>query len=185
MDSTETGIGRFARAASFAAQKHSTQRRKDAEASPYINHPLALATLLATEGDVEDVDVLCAAVLHDTIEDTATTADELRAHFGDTVASIVMEATDDKTQAPEVRKRLQIEHAPHASPQAKLVKLADKICNLRDLLTSPPPEWSAERRRDYFDWSIRVVAGLRGVNPRLDAAFDVVVARRTELPAAQ
>lgn len=181
MESTETGIGRFARAASFAAQKHSTQRRKDAEASPYINHPLALATLLANEGGVEDVDVLCAAVLHDTIEDTATTADELRAHFGDTVASIVMEATDDKTLPPDVRKRLQIEHAPHASPQAKLVKIADKICNLRDLLTSPPPEWPAERRRNYFDWSMRVVAGLRGVNPSLDAAFDEIVARRTEL----
>ena len=177
MDSKETGIGRFARAASFAAQKHSTQRRKDAEASPYINHPLALATLLANE----DVDVLCAAVLHDTIEDTATTADELRAHFGDTVASIVMEATDDKTLPPDVRKQLQTEHAPHASPQAKLVKIADKIYNLRDLLTSPPPEWPAERRRNYFDWSMQVVAGLRGVNPSFDAAFDEIVARRTEL----
>ena len=177
MDSTETGIGRFARAASFAAQKHSTQRRKDAEASPYINHPLALATLLANEGGVEDVDVLCAAVLHDTIEDTATTAAELAARFGAEVAAVVVEVTDDKTLPKLQRKQLQIEHAPHLSRPAKLVKLADKLCNLRDIIEAPPANWALERRAAYVTWTRDVVAGLRGTCPPLEAAFDAAHAR--------
>jgi guanosine-3',5'-bis(diphosphate) 3'-pyrophosphohydrolase len=156
----------------FAADKHRNQRRKDAEASPYINHPIALVNVLANEGGVQDVTVLCAAVLHDTIEDTETTAGELRALFGDQVAAVVLEVTDDKSLDKAQRKQLQIEHAAHCSPQAKLVKLADKICNLRDLLTSPPADWSAERKQAYFDWAAAVVAGLRGVHPGLEAVFD-------------
>jgi guanosine-3',5'-bis(diphosphate) 3'-pyrophosphohydrolase len=111
-------------------------------------------------------------VLHDTIEDTETTADELRALFGDQVASVVLEVTDDKSLDKAQRKQLQIEHAVHISPEAKLVKLADKICNLRDLLASPPADWSAERKQAYFDWAAAVVAGLRGVHPGLEAVFD-------------
>ena len=122
------------RAAAFAAEKHKNQRRKDAEASPYINHPIALANVLATEGGVVDPDVLCAALLHDTIEDTETTAEELRRAFGESVTAIVLEVTDDKSLPKAERKRLQIEHAKHASPQAKLVKLADKICNMESRL---------------------------------------------------
>jgi guanosine-3',5'-bis(diphosphate) 3'-pyrophosphohydrolase len=162
----------FIQAVAFAADKHRNQRRKDAEASPYINHPIALANVLANEGGVQDVTVLCAAVLHDTIEDTETTADELRALFGDQVAAVVLEVTDDKSLDKAQRKQLQIEHAAHCSPQAKLVKLADKICNLRDLLASPPADWSAERKQNYFDWAVNVVAGLRGVHPGLEAVFD-------------
>jgi guanosine-3',5'-bis(diphosphate) 3'-pyrophosphohydrolase len=109
---------------------------------------------------------------HDTIEDTETTAEELGALFGDQVASVVLEVTDDKSLGKAQRKQLQIEHAAHGSPQAKLVKLADKICNLRDLLTSPPADWSAERKQAYFDWAAAVVAGLRGVHPGLEAVFD-------------
>ncbi len=131
-------LAALVQAMAFAADKHRNQRRKDAEASPYINHPIALANVLANEGGVQDVTVLCAAVLHDTIEDTETTAGELRALFGDQVAAVVLEVTDDKSLDKAQRKQLQIEHAAHCSPQAKLVKLADKICNLRDLLTSPP-----------------------------------------------
>ena len=162
----------FIQAVAFAADKHRNQRRKDAEASPYINHPIALANVLANEGGVQDVTVLCAAVLHDTIEDTETTADELRALFGDQVAAVVLEVTDDKSLDKAQRKQLQIEHAAHISPEAKLVKLADKICNLRDLLVSPPADWSAERKQAYFDWAAAVVAGLRGVHPGLEAVFD-------------
>lgn len=165
-------LAALVQAMAFAADKHRNQRRKDAEASPYINHPIALANVLANEGGVQDVTVLCAAVLHDTIEDTETTADELRALFGDQVAAVVLEVTDDKSLDKAQRKQLQIEHAAHCSPQAKLVKLADKICNLRDLLTSPPAGWSAERKQAYFDWAAAVVAGLRGVHPRLEAVFD-------------
>jgi GTP diphosphokinase / guanosine-3',5'-bis(diphosphate) 3'-diphosphatase len=165
------------RAAQFAAEKHRHQRRKDVHASPYINHPIELANVLANDGGITDPDVLCAALLHDTIEDTETTAEELRATFGDTITDIVLEVTDDKALSKEDRKRLQIEHAPHVSHQAKLVKLADKICNLRDIISSPPAKWSLERKQEYFDWAAKVVAGARDANPRLAAIFDEVCAR--------
>ena len=166
------------RALAFAAHKHRDQRRKDAEASPYINHPIALADVLVNEGGITDVEVLCAALLHDTVEDTATTHEELVNAFGSRVARIVAEVTDDKALAKAERKRLQIEHAPGLSAEAKLVKLADKICNLRDVAERPPAKWDLERRREYFDWAKRVVAGVRGAHPRLEAAFDAAYARR-------
>lgn len=174
-------IGIILKATQFAANKHRNQRRKDADASPYINHPIALANVLANEGSVVDATVLCAAVLHDTIEDTKTTADELRHLFGDKVTAIVLEVTDDKSLDKEVRKEEQVRHAPHISTEAKLVKLADKICNLRDILASPPADWSAERKRTYFEWAARVVDGLRGVHPGLEAVFDGLLARQSEL----
>lgn len=169
------------KAVAFATEKHTGQRRKDADASPYINHPIALANVLANEGGVEDPVVLCAAVLHDTIEDTETTAVVLDALFGGKVTSVVLEVTDNKSLEKDVRKQRQIEHAPHISPEAKLVKLADKICNLRDILASPPADWSAERKQAYFDWAAQVVSGVRGVNPRLELVFDELYARRSEL----
>ena len=129
------------KALAFAAHKHRDQRRKDPEASPYINHPIALADVLVNEGGVTDVEVLCAALLHDTVEDTATTPDELAEAFGARVASIVAEVTDDTRLPKAERKRLQIEHAGALSTQAKLVKLADKICNLRDVAQRPPASW--------------------------------------------
>lgn len=173
-------IGMFVGAAAFAAEKHRHQRRKDADASPYINHPIALASVLAVEGGVSDPTVLCAAVLHDTIEDTETTVEELESLFGPEVASVVVEVTDDKALEKHVRKQRQIEHAPHLSTQAKLVKLADKICNLRDILASPPANWSAERKQAYFDWAAQVVGGVRGVHPGLEAVFDGIHARSAE-----
>jgi guanosine-3',5'-bis(diphosphate) 3'-pyrophosphohydrolase len=173
--------GTLIRAIAFAAEKHRTQRRKDAESSPYINHPIALANVLANEGGIEDPVVLCAALLHDTLEDTETTAAELEALFGDEVTAIVLEVTDDKSLAKQVRKQRQIEHAPQSSPKAKLVKLADKICNLRDIIASPPAEWSAERKQAYFDWAAQVVAGLRGTHPGLEAVFDGLFVHRAEL----
>jgi len=171
----------LAKAVAFAADKHRNQRRKDAEASPYINHPIALVNVLANEGGVGDVVVLCAAVLHDTIEDTETTSEELNAIFGQKVASVVMEVTDDKSLEKLVRKQRQVEHAPHISTEAKLVKLADKISNLRDILASPPADWTAERKQDYFEWAAKVVAGLRGVHPGLESVFDGLYARQAEL----
>ena len=160
------------RALAFAAHKHRDQRRKDAEASPYINHPIALAEVLAGEGGVADLEVLAAALLHDTIEDTATSFEELREHFGARIAGIVAEVTDDKNLPKAERKRLQVEHAAGISPGAKLVKLADKICNLRDVAGRPPAKWDLARRREYFDWAKQVIDGLRGAHPALEAAFD-------------
>ena len=165
-------------ALSFAADKHRNQRRKDKEASPYINHPIALARILSVEGGVDDGVVLCAAVLHDTIEDTETRYDELAGQFGREIAEVVLEVTDDKALPKAERKQLQIEHAPRLSRAAKLVKLADKIANVRDVADHPPSEWPMERRREYFDWAKRVVDGLRGTHPGLEALFDAAYARR-------
>lgn len=133
----------------FAADKHRMQRRKDPEASPYINHPIAVAQLL-TECGVNDAATLNAAILHDTIEDTETSYDELVLRFGRTVADIVMELTDDKSLPKEECKRLQVEHAPHMSRAGALVKLADKTCNIRDMAACPPARWPLQRRQEYF-----------------------------------
>jgi GTP diphosphokinase / guanosine-3',5'-bis(diphosphate) 3'-diphosphatase len=170
-------VGRVLEAALFAAVKHRRQRRKDPEATPYINHPLKLAATLWNAG-IRDVDVLAAALLHDTVEDTRTSSAELRRTFGRRVAAIVAEVTDNKRLHKKTRKRLQVEHAPHLSREAKLVKLADKISNLNDLARAPPPGWTLARRREYFDWSRAVVAGLRGTNARLERAFDRAYRRR-------
>ena len=160
------------KAASFAAQKHSTQRRKDADASPYINHPLSLAKVLTVEGGCTDVETICAALLHDTVEDTETTLEELEFEFGVEIRKIVQEVTDDKSLKSEVRKLAQIEHAAHISNKAKRVKLADKICNLRDIVSSPPLNWSLERKQAYFDWAKAVIDNLRGVDAKLEKVFD-------------
>jgi GTP diphosphokinase / guanosine-3',5'-bis(diphosphate) 3'-diphosphatase len=164
--------GMILAALQFAARKHRDQRRKDLEASPYINHPIALANVLWGEGHVHDPAVICAALLHDTIEDTETTAGEIRNLFGEKVAHIVEEVSDDMELDKPTRKRLQVEHAPHISHEAKLVKLADKICNLRDMGGSAPKTWPKSRVREYFDWAREVVDALRGAHPRLEAIFD-------------
>jgi GTP diphosphokinase / guanosine-3',5'-bis(diphosphate) 3'-diphosphatase len=153
-------LKRLFAALSFAAAQHRDQRRKDREASPYINHPIALAEVLARMG-VTDPVVLQAAILHDTIEDTETTPDEIEEHFGTEVRAVVEEVTDDKTLPKATRKRLQLEHAATLSDRAKLIKLADKICNVLDVTHSPPPDWDDERRRPYLDWSAGVVEQCR------------------------
>ncbi len=171
-------------ALAFAAHKHRDQRRKDAGASPYINHPIALADLLVNTGGITDHVVLCAAILHDTIEDTETSHAELAAAFGHEVADVVLEMTDDKMLDKAERKALQIEQAPYLSPRARLVKIADKTCNLRDLAESPPTDWSAQRRAAYFVWAGRVVARLGCDNQALLAAFDAALAAGAEQPRA-
>jgi guanosine-3',5'-bis(diphosphate) 3'-pyrophosphohydrolase len=165
-------------ALAFAAYKHRNQRRKDAAASPYINHPIALARVLAVEAGVRDEGVLIAAILHDTVEDTETTIDELRLRFGRRIADVVAEVTDDRTLVKATRKQLQIAHAASLSRRAKQVKLADKICNLRDVAAAPPTGWPLRRQREYFDWAKRVVDRLRGVHPPLEALFDAAYALR-------
>jgi guanosine-3',5'-bis(diphosphate) 3'-pyrophosphohydrolase len=175
-DLPEVSVALILRAATFAAERHRDQRRKGTDAAPYINHPLALANLLATCG-VDDPAVLAAALLHDTVEDTETTPEELAEAFGGEVAAIVVEVTDDKTLPKAERKRMQIGHAAHLSDQAKLVKLADKVCNLHDLSHSPP-DWPLDRKREYFDWAPAVVDQLRGTHARLEAMFAAEYARR-------
>jgi guanosine-3',5'-bis(diphosphate) 3'-pyrophosphohydrolase len=177
MTSFEDPIPQILRAAAFAAERHRDQRRKGADASPYINHPLALANLLSECG-VRDPSVLAAALLHDTVEDTGTMLAEIEKVFGRDVAVIVGEVTDDKSLPKTERKRLQIEHAAHLSASAKLVKLADKTCNLRDMAVAPPVGWSLERRREYFDWAKQVVDRIRGTQARLEELFDAAYAER-------
>lgn len=164
-------------AASFSAQKHKHQRRKGEHGEPYINHPLEVANLLANIGGVTNIDILMAAILHDTVEDCGVTGEELRLLFGDTVADYVLEVTDDKSLPKAERKRLQIEHAPHLSQGAKVIKLADKISNVNDVTNYPPSNWDLELRRAYIEWGFAVVAGLRGVNEPLENHFDSLISR--------
>lgn len=166
------------RAALFAAEKHRHQRRKDAAASPYINHPLAVAAILAEEGGIRHGPTLIAALLHDTLEDTATSLAELEAIFGTEIAAIVVEVSDDQSLSSLERKQRQILKARCASTSAKLVKLADKIANLRDLSACPPTGWDDDRKREYFDWAAAVVEGLRGTHAALERAFDREYQRR-------
>jgi guanosine-3',5'-bis(diphosphate) 3'-pyrophosphohydrolase len=174
----KSDLERILHALEFAAHKHRDQRRKDVHASPYINHPIALANILVNEADVHDPEVICAALLHDTIEDTQTTAAELEAEFGVVIRDLVLEVTDDKLLPKAERKRLQVERAAQASAKAKLVKLADKISNLRDIAASPPAAWSLARQQEYFEWAKAVIDGVRGAHARLEAAFDDAYARK-------
>jgi guanosine-3',5'-bis(diphosphate) 3'-pyrophosphohydrolase len=160
----------------FAADKHRDQRRKDDEASPYINHPIEVAELLARVGGVTDLVALQGAILHDTIEDTDTSPDELERQFGAEVRRVVEEVTDDKTLPKAERKRLQVEHAAHISHPARLVKLADKISNVRSVTLTPPSKWPLSRRQEYLDWTEQVVGGLRGTNAPLEALYDELLA---------
>ena len=168
-------LSKLLEAASFAAKRHTGQKRKGSDGEPYINHPLEVANLLANVGNVSDFDILIAAVLHDTVEDTGVTKEELEARFGQKVADYVSEVTDDKSLPNDERKRLQIEHAPHLSHGAKLIKLADKISNIADVTNNPPHDWPHERKVAYVDWGENVVAGLRGANPELEKRFDEIV----------
>src|SRR5512143_2634803 len=133
--------GLILKALRFSAEKHNDQRRKDAKASPYINHLIQVTETLWTIGEVRDVTLLVASILHDTIEDTATTQEEIRQNFGEEVLALVLEVTDDKSLPKQVRKQLQVEHAPHKSHNAKLLKLADKISNIQDIIRFPPRDW--------------------------------------------
>ncbi|CAG8810220.1 16241_t:CDS:2, partial [Cetraspora pellucida] len=151
----------------FAAKKHSQQKRKDREGTPYINHPIGVAKNL-TDAGITDFATIQAAILHDTVEDTETTFEEIESKFGNEVRKIVEEVTDDKSLQTAERKRLQIEHTPHISDKAKLVKLADKLYNLRDMQRSVPVNWSKDRVQEYFVWSKKVTDGAKGINQLLD-----------------
>lgn len=158
-------------AARFAAEKHAGQKRKGHAAEPYINHLIEVAELIAISSDTLDANLVMAGLLHDTIEDTPVTARELEERFGKDVTSLVLEATDDKSLPKETRKALQIETAPRKSARAQVLKLADKISNVRALISSPPAEWNRERMRQYGEWADRVVAGFTAPNPFLMSEF--------------
>jgi (p)ppGpp synthase/HD superfamily hydrolase len=172
----EESIGTFLKALHYAAEKHSDQRRKDAKASPYINHPIQVTEILWRIGEVRDPVLLLASILHDTIEDTDAKPEEIEAEFGEEVLALVLEVTDNRTLPQAVRKQRQVETAPHKSVRAKTLKIADKISNVGDIISTPPSDWSMERRREYLLWTEKVVAGLRGVNEKLESRYDALLA---------
>jgi guanosine-3',5'-bis(diphosphate) 3'-pyrophosphohydrolase len=171
-----TETTRLLAAATYAARQHSAQRRKGTRADPYINHPLQVAELIAQVGGHTELQTLMAAILHDTVEDTDAELEDIEREFGAEIAALVAEVTDDKSLPKSERKRLQVEHAPHLTPRAKVIKLADKLCNVTDIGADPPTWWEPERMLAYFDWADAVVAGLRGVNPALESLYDDRVA---------
>jgi guanosine-3',5'-bis(diphosphate) 3'-pyrophosphohydrolase len=168
-------------ATGFAASKHDGQFRKGEGNTPYIHHPVEVAAILAEVGAVADSDVLQAALLHDTIEDTDTSREEIETHFGSRVCSIVLEVTDDKSLEKHERKAAQIAHGPHLSKEAQCLKLADKTSNIHDVAFRTPVDWAPERQLEYFAWAEKVVAGLRGCNGALEALFDeqIAMSRKT------
>ena len=153
-----------------AAQWHSWQRRKGLAQEPYVNHLIEVADLVARLGG-GDAEAVQAALLHDAIEDCNRTREEIAGRFGDEVADIVVELTDNKKLEKQTRKDLQVTNAPHKSPRASIIKLADKTSNLRALVASPPP-WEVERKRTYVAWARSVVEGLPNKPPALLAAFE-------------
>ncbi|OVE81535.1 phosphohydrolase [bacterium M21] len=171
-------------ALAFAAEKHRDHRRKDGTETPYINHPIEVAALLADLGGIGDEAILMAALLHDTVEDTDTTFSEIREHFGSQVELLVAEVTDDRAQTRLERWAKQVEHASHLSHGAKLIKLADKIHNVRSIIFSPPALWSDQRKLDYISWTKQVVDLIRGTNVALETRYDQVYSEAMELVSA-
>ena len=160
------------KALSFAAKKHTNQRRKDSSATPYINHPIDVAYILWEIGKVRDLDIITAAILHDTLEDTDATAEDLEAEFGVKIRKIVEEVSDDKNLPHDIRKQYQIDHTDSLSFSARNIKLADKICNIEDLVETPPVDWSEKRKLEYAAWGQEVVKKLRGTNLKLERFFE-------------
>jgi (p)ppGpp synthase/HD superfamily hydrolase len=175
-----TGIVELTRALDFAARRHSAQRRKGLMAEPYINHLAEVALLLAEATGGEDPALVMAGLLHDTLEDTETTREELSSAFGEDVASLVVEVTDDRSLDQKARKRLQVETAPGKTQRARMIKIADKIANLRSVAESPPLGWSSIRKRDYIAWSAQVVAACGSTNARLEGLFREALARASD-----
>ena len=188
MNLTETH--QLMKAISFAADKHRFQTRKDKAGTPYINHPISVVLTLIEIGKESDRDLLVAALLHDTIEDTQTTPEEIQSQFGKTVLDIVLEVTDDKSLSREDRKHHQIIYASKKSAAARKLKLADKICNVSDVIHHPPDNWSVERKMNYLLWAEQVLEGLKGANPLLEHRLTEIIREGREvfsnaMPASQ
>ena len=174
----------FLKALHFAADKHRDQRRKGVDASPYINHPIYVAQILSDIAGINDVEVLCGAVLHDTVEDTDATLHDIEHAFGLRIARIVEEVSDDKSLKKKARKQAQIDHASSISREGALVKVADKIANIRDVASNPPPDWDTERRMGYLDWAEQVVARCKPEAPELVHYFEESLANAREVLAS-
>ena len=173
------------KALAFAADKHRFQKRKDEAGTPYINHPIHVALTLAEIGEETNQELLIAAILHDTIEDTETSPSEIADHFGNAVLNIVLEVTDDKSLPKEERKRLQVVHAAKKSELARKLKLADKICNVHDIIHHPPGRWTIERKLQYLSWAEDVLKGLKGSNQKLEIKLQELITNGREIFSSQ
>ncbi|MGC2742683.1 MAG: HD domain-containing protein [Candidatus Angelobacter sp.] len=174
-------VRRIMAAARFAAEKHAQQKRKGENGEPYFNHLLEVADLIAASSPKLDVELIMAAFLHDTVEDAGVTLQELERLFGKDVAALVAEVTDDKSLPKETRKQLQVQHTPEKSSRAQTLKLADKISNLRAIISSPPVGWSLERKQQYFEWARQVISGIASPNEFLKSEFDKAYQSISEL----
>ena len=172
MEKCRDDLKRIFEALLFAAEKHKAQRRRGDGNAPYINHPIAVAYYLTRYCDVVDVQVVIAAILHDTLEDTDTTPREIEEKFGAEVLRLVQEVTDDKSLPREVRRNLQVKTVSERSAGAKLIRLADKISNVTDLTKTPPPGWDEKTRIDYLDWTEQVIRRIKGVDSCLEELYD-------------
>jgi (p)ppGpp synthase/HD superfamily hydrolase len=177
----QDAVSKILNAAQAAARWHAKQRRKGSARAPYINHLLEVAKLVDQATGSKDPDLIVAALLHDAIEDQGVSRAAIAEQFGEDVAALVDEVSDDKSLPQEVRKRLQVEQAAKKSRRAKILKLADKISNVTDIGNDPPPDWSVERQRQYVQWGRDVVAGLRGTSPELERLFEEAAAEAERL----
>ena len=185
LEACETDFSLFFKALQFATLKHRDQRRKGGKKRPYINHPIQVAEILWSTGGVRDTNTLVAALLHDTVEDTGVSPEEIAELFNEDVRELVMEVTDNKLLPKPVRKYLQIVNSPKKSPRAQQIKLADKISNVTELALDPPDDWSLQRRKEYLDWTEQVINGLRGNHPALEARYDAALAEARRLIAEE
>ena len=172
---TASEVDQICAAVLFAADKHRLQTRKNKEKTPYISHPIGVAYNVMSFGEVRDSAIIIGALLHDTVEDTQTTFEELKEKFGDTVTGYIKEVTDDKSLGRQERKRLQVINAPHKSKGATMIKLADKLYNVNDLISSTPADWSQSRVDNYLQWAQSVVDRLPRVNPKMSEAVDTAI----------
>jgi (p)ppGpp synthase/HD superfamily hydrolase len=177
----DSSIQAILRALSFAAHKHQDQRRKGAGSPPFINHAIEVANIVARVEGITDPVTLQAAILHDTLEDTDTSPEELETEFGPAVRAIVEEVSDDRRLEKVERRRQQVETAHRLSAPAKAIRLADKIANVRAVAHAPPIGWSRDRRLDYIAWSQEVVAGCRGCCPSLERHYDEAIREALEI----
>ncbi|XP_026482138.1 guanosine-3',5'-bis(diphosphate) 3'-pyrophosphohydrolase MESH1-like [Ctenocephalides felis] len=175
---SHSDIKLYTKCLNFAAKKHKDHRRMDAASTPYVNHVIGTAYILSNEAGVRCQRLLMAAFLHDTVETTNTSFEEIESYFGKFVRDLVEEVSDDMSLPKPERKRLQIERAPNSSFAAKLLKLADKLYNLRDLDTTIPVGWTEEDCDEYFEWAAKVIKGLRGTNAELEKQIDIILQKR-------
>ena len=167
------------RAFHYACKCHARQKRKGAAGEPYVNHLADVARRVAEATGGADIDLIAAALLHDTIEDVGVSRDDLVIAFGENITALVVEVTDDKSLEKAERKRQQVVNAAKISDRAKMLKLADKASNVRAMVASPP-DWPDQRKREYADWAEAVAEGLRGVNQTLERELDAAIAALRE-----